>query len=270
MPLLDPDLARLWVAASSLADGLRRVVRVAGGGGDDGEHHTVPTLVAALAGVVRVELPGGRPLDLGAGEVALIVPGARHRHARLRSGSAGLFQGFMLGHSDIELMLPDRTWSLAIPEAPARGLLERACLPGCGERQRLAQVRDALAALAGSRASPLTPMPEAVKRMWLFLRRVRLSPISAAELLRASGLAPTRAHLLFRGYFHETPHRLLTRHRLDYACHLLASGAGSVAQVAAACGFRSRRHLTAAFRSAHGVSPRGWSGSAATQPAGSG
>jgi AraC-like DNA-binding protein len=93
--------------------------------------------------------------------------------------------------------------------------------------------------------------------MWLYLRRERLAPIRAADVLRASGLKPTRAHVLFSGYFSETPHRMLTRHRLEYACHLLAGGDG-VGAVAAQCGFRSRRQFTAAFRAAFAVSPRGW------------
>ena len=96
-------------------------------------------------------------------------------------------------------------------------------------------------------------MPPAVERMWLYLRRERLSPISAADVLRASGLRPTRAHLVFRAYFSETPHRMLTRHRLEYARHLLLMG-GKVAAVATACGFRTRAHLTAAFRQEHGAS----------------
>lgn len=265
MALLDPDLARLWVAAGALPRELRRVVLVAGGRGDEGDTHTVPTLVAALAGVVRIERPGGRPLDLAAGEAALIAPGTRHRHAPLRAGCAGYSQGFMLGRSDIELAVPGRTWLLAIPELPARTLLERACLPASGERERLGLVRDALAVLAVGSAQPVAPMPAAVERMWLFLRRERLSPITAADVLRASGLGPTRAHLLFRAYFAETPHQLLTRHRLEYARHLLARGEG-VAAVAAACGFRTRRHFTAAFRAMHRASPRQWQAQVAPEP----
>lgn len=252
--ITDPDLAHLWAAAGALGRDLRRVLLVERGGGE-GEHHTMPTVVACLAGVVRVERPGLKPVDLVAGEAALLAPGVRHVHAPLRAGSAQYAQGFMLGRSDIELARPGRRWLLAIPEQPARGLLERACRSP--ERGRAGLVRAALATLSAAPTSTLAPMPPAVEKMWLYLRRERLSPIHAADVLRASGLRPTRAHLVFHAYFAETPHRLLLRHRLEYARHLLLAG-GAVGEVAAACGFRTRAHLTAAFRQEHGVSPRAW------------
>lgn len=253
--VLDTDLAHLWVAACSLGRDLRRAVLVDRGSASEGQHHTMPTIVACLAGVVRIERPGLRPVDLAAGEAAVIAPGIRHVHAPLRAGSAQYAQGFMLGRSDIELATGGRSWLLAIPENPARTLAERACR--CPERERAGLLRDALSALTGAPACTIAPMPPAVERMWLYLRRERLSPISASDVLRASGLRPTRAHLVFRAYFSETPHRMLIRHRLEYARHLLLAG-GAIGEVAAACGFRTRAHLTAAFRQEHGASPRAW------------
>lgn len=253
--VLDTDLAHLWVAACSLGRDLRRAILVERGSPSDGEHHTLPTIVACLAGVVRIERPGLKPVDLAAGEAALLAPGVRHVHAPLRPGSAQYAQGFMLGRSDIELSTSGRSWLLAIPEHPARSLCERACR--CPDRERAGLLRDALGALTGAPACMIAPMPPAVERMWLYLRRERLSPISAADVLRASGLRPTRAHLVFRAYFAETPHRMLIRHRLEYARHLLQTGA-AVGEVATACGFRTRAHLTAAFRHEHGLSPRAW------------
>jgi AraC-like DNA-binding protein len=256
--VLNGRIVQLWFTAANLATRLTSVGLIGGGAAhprrEPGESHTVPTLVACLQGVVRVE-SGGRPFDLQAGEAVLIAPGAWHRHAPLKGGSASLGQGFMLGRSDMELSVPGQAWWLAIPEQPSRDLLTRAC--AAGARERLALVRGALAGLGEESARPVTPMPEAVQRMWLYLRRERLAPIRAADVLRASGLGPTRAHVLFSGYFAETPHRMLTRHRLEYACHLLATG-GEVGAVAARCGFRSRRQFTAAFRTAFAVSPRAW------------
>lgn len=253
--LLDAEVARLWVAAADLARTLVRVELVAAGRAEAGwEVHVVPTLIACLAGVIRLERPRRAPLDLRPGEAALIAPGAAHRHAPLRRGSAALGQGFMLGRSDIELIAPARTWWLAIAEEPARARLERACRDAGG---RLALVRQAVDGIGTATAQSVAPMSAAVERMWLFLRRERLSPITVADVLRASGLARTRAHQVFRAYFGETPHRLLTGHRLEYARHLLAQGRG-VAEVAQTCGFRNRRHLTAAFRATHGLPPRGW------------
>lgn len=255
---LNGRIVQLWLAATRLSSTLTAVALIGGGASparrDSGETHTVPTLIACLVGVVRVECLGA-PVDLHAGEAALIAPGAWHRHAPLKAGSASLGQGFMLGRSDMELSVPGQAFWLAIPEQPSRTLLTRAC--AAGARERLALVREALAGLGDESARPVTPMPAAVQRMWLYLRRERLAPIRAADVLRASGLGPTRAHVLFTGYFAETPHRMLTRHRLEYACHLLAGGAG-VGEVAGQCGFRSRRQFTAAFRAAFAQSPRQW------------
>lgn len=255
---LNARIVHLWLAAARLAATVTSVGLISGPAihprGEAGETHTAPTLMAGLEGVVRVECIG-KPFDLHAGEAVLIAPGAWHRHAPLRTGSASLGQGFMLGRSDMELSVSGQAWWLAIPEHPSRGLLARAC--AAGARERLALVREALAGLADESARAVTPMPAAVQRMWLYLRRERLAPIRAADVLRASGLKPTRAHVLFSGYFAETPHRLLTRHRLEYACHLLTAGE-AIGRVAKQCGFRSRRQFTAAFRAAFAASPRAW------------
>lgn len=249
--LLDPALARLWFAASRLDRTLASVaVAPATGRGPD-EQHTVPTLVVGLEGVVRVGLARA-PVDLHPGEALLLPPGARHEHIPLRAGSAALGMGFMLGRADVEVATAAGTWILTIAEQPARRLVEEACRAPAPDRLRL--VREALGALAVEPARPLAPMPDPVRRMWLYLRRERLSPIGAGDVLRASGLGPTRANALFRSWFGETPLRMLRRHRLDYARHLIADGT-PVAAAAAACGFRSRRHLTAACRTVHGRPP---------------
>lgn len=255
---LNGRIIQLWLAAARLSTTLTAVGLIDGAAvhprRETGETHTVPTLIACLTGVVRVECIG-KPVDLHAGEATLIAPGAWHRHAQLKAGSASLGQGFMLGRSDMELSVPGQAWWLAIPEQPSRDLLTRAC--AASARERLALVRESLAGLGDESARPVMPMPAAVQKMWLYLRRERLAPIRAADVLRASGLKPTRAHLLFSGYFSETPHRMLTRHRLEYACHLLTAGE-AVGEVAERCGFRSRRQFTAAFRTAFAQSPRTW------------
>ncbi len=253
--VIDRDVARLWMAACRLATDLRQVQRAAPGtAGAAADAHTVPTLVVCLEGVVRVMLPR-RNHDLQPGTAVLVPPGCHHAHAPLRRGSAQLALGFMLGRCDIELSTPERTWWLTIAEQPAHRLLERACHQPAGAV--LALVREALQGLAGEAAKPVAPMPEAVERMWVYLRRERLSPITAEAVLRASGLGLTRAHLLFHAWFGETPHRLLQHHRLEYARHLLAEGQ-TVGAVATACGFRSRRQFTAAFSAVYGMPPSAW------------
>lgn len=251
--MLDPMLVRQWIAACSQAQALRSVAVAAKSRRrmPDGEQHTVATLAVCLHGVVRVQLADGNR-DLGVGQALLIPPGIPHAHAPLRNGSACLGMGFMLDVADIDIAVPGANWLLTIPEHPARSLVERASVAAAAERLRL--VRLALAELSLASAKPLAPMPEPTRRMWMYLRRERLSPIRAGDVLRASGLAPTRAKQLFKAWFGVTPLRLLRRHRLELASHLLAQGA-SVAAAAAASGFRSRRHLTASCRAVHGRPP---------------
>lgn len=249
--LLDPNLARQWFNACRLSQSLRTVALAPTGLRGDGEQHTVPTLAVCLHGVVRVRLAQGQ-VDLQADEALLLPPGVPHEHERLRAGSVFLGVGFMLDFADIEIALGQDTWLLTIAEQPARRLAERACRAATPERLRL--VRELFAELTVEHARPLAPMPEPTRRMWMYLRRERLSPISVRDVLRASGLAPTRAKLLFNAWFGMTPLRLLRQHRLEYARHLIASGS-SVTAAAAASGFRSRRHLTATCRTVHGVPP---------------
>lgn len=251
--LLDPRLARQWFNACRLNQSLRSVALASAGrrGSSDGEQHTVTTLMVCLQGVVRVRLPYGHH-DLGAEEAIVLPPGVAHEHDPLRPGSASLGMGFMLDYADIEIAIGDSSWLLTIAEQPTRRLIEAACQANASERLHL--VRAALAELTGETARPLAPMPEPTRRMWMYLRRERLSPISTRDVLRASGLGPTRAKALFKAWFGMTPLRLLQRHRLEYARHLMAQGT-PVAEAAAASGFRNRRHLTATCRTVHGLPP---------------
>ena len=249
--LLDPNLVRQWLTACRLSQSLRAVALAPTRLHGEGEHHTVPTLAVCLQGVVRVRLAQGQ-VDLQADEALLLPPGVPHEHERLRAGSVFLGVGFMLDFADIEIALGLDSWILTIAEQPARRLAERACRAAAPERLRL--VRELFDELAVERARPLAPMPEPTRRMWMYLRRERLSPINVRDVLNASGLAPTRAKLLFNAWFGMTPLRLLRQHRLEYARHLMASGS-SVTEAATASGFRSRRHLTATCRTVHGVPP---------------
>lgn len=251
--VLDLRLAQQWFNACRLGQSLRSVALAPAGGRepDGAERHTVPTIEICLQGVLRIELARGHH-DLAAHEALLLPPGVGHVHVPPRPGSAAFGMGFMLDLADIELRIAASSWLLTIPEQPARRLVEAALRADAATRLRL--VREALAGLDGESARPLAPMPEPTRRMWMYLRRERLSPIGTRDVLRASGLQPTRAKQLFRAWFGMTPLRLLRRHRLEYARHLIAQGA-SVTTAAAASGFRSRRHFTAACRTVHGVPP---------------
>ena len=66
-----------------------------------------------------------------------------------------------------------------------------------------------------------------------------------------------RFHFLrtFRRATGVTPHRYVTRARLELAAELLRATGQSVVQVALACGYRSTSQFGAAFRRAYGVTP---------------
>jgi AraC-like DNA-binding protein len=250
---LDPSFAMHWHHACQLSETLRAVTVASARTGrlPDAEFHLVPTLVACLKGAVRVELPRGH-VDLAVDEALLLPLGIKHRHAPLRAGSVAFGLGFMLDRADIGLHIGEDIWVATIPEQPARGHLEAACSADAAERLRL--TCQALGQMQVDVIKPQAPMPEPTYRMWMYLRRERMSPISTRDVLRASGLGLTQAYTLFRAWFGTTPLHLLRQYRLDYARHLITQGQ-SVSAAAHASGFRSRRHLTAACQKVYGLPP---------------
>lgn len=250
---LDPRFSMHWYHACQLHQSLRTVVLANKSVGrlPDGEMHLVPTLVACLNGTVRVELPRGH-VDLVADEALLLPMGVMHRHTPLRAGSTAFGMGFMLDRADVGVHIGKDIWVATIPEQPARADLELACQADAEQRLRL--TRSVLSQLNIEVIRPWAPMPAPTYRMWMYLRRERLSPITTRDVLRASGLGLTQAYALFRAWFKTTPLDLLRKYRIDYARFLIAQGQ-SISQAANASGFRNRRHLTAACRKVHGVPP---------------
>lgn len=60
---------------------------------------------------------------------------------------------------------------------------------------------------------------------------------------------------MFREETGETPHRYLTRRRIEHACTELRRGAASVTEIALASGYRSTSQFSRAFLREVGVSP---------------
>jgi AraC family transcriptional regulator len=81
-------------------------------------------------------------------------------------------------------------------------------------------------------------------------------PILLDDIAREACLSPYHFHRTFSQVFHETPHRYLTRHRLERACHLLRQTDRSVTEVCFECGFESLGSFSSLFRRRFGVSPR--------------
>ena len=76
----------------------------------------------------------------------------------------------------------------------------------------------------------------------------------------AAAVAQSRGnlHRRLREQQGETPSELIRRMRLERAAELLDAGAGSVAEVAYAVGFKSVAHFSNAFQALHGTRPSGW------------
>jgi len=80
-------------------------------------------------------------------------------------------------------------------------------------------------------------------------------PLSIAAMASAACLSPFHFHRLFAAYLGETPHRYLTRLRLERAAALLRGSDREVVEVANACGFSSAGSFTSLFARTFGAPP---------------
>lgn len=209
--------------------------------------------------MIRLLHQGGGT-DLGPGEALLIGPGAWHAHVPARRGTILYEQG-----------LVDRrvVWSLhdarnfggqfAIPLHPASALLDRLLAEGEAEARcrQLSQLID----ITMETIAELPMWEASLREMWNTAWRGLGQPITAAEVLAASGLSARHAHRCFVGHFGETPKQLILRCRLELAKAHLRRGAG-IAVAATAAGFGNRGDLTRNWRRRYGSPPRSWDGKA--------
>jgi AraC family transcriptional regulator len=117
---------------------------------------------------------------------------------------------------------------------------------------------------AMERAAGRLPAVRASTRQELFRRVLRgrdylLSQagerVTLAAAARAACLSPYHFHRAFTQAFGTTPHRALSRHRLERAAKMLAQGE-SVTQVCLASGFESLGSFSSLFHRHYGMSPR--------------
>jgi AraC-like DNA-binding protein/quercetin dioxygenase-like cupin family protein len=258
-PIFDPQVLRLWALLRDIPARIGRVHRIGAARSRawEGEchAHTTPTWVVCLEGVLRIETGATSALDLNVGDAAVIAAGAWHHHSGLVRGAASYGQGFMLGASDVRMATRERGWWMTVPLQPSRELIAAMLVAAEARRSRLA--RELLAHVTDTCATPVEPMSPPVRRMWSFLCTHRHRPVSAADVVQASGLGLSRAHALFKGYFRETPKQALLRSRLELARQLLAEGV-MIADIAARSGFRGRADFTRSFRRAFGHPPSRW------------
>jgi AraC-like DNA-binding protein len=79
--------------------------------------------------------------------------------------------------------------------------------------------------------------------------------LSREEVARAAGLSPSHFSHLMRAKTGWSFTELLTRLRIDRACHLLAQADQPLAQIAQACGFGDQSYFTRVFRKRTGQTP---------------
>ncbi len=81
------------------------------------------------------------------------------------------------------------------------------------------------------------------------------SPLTVSEIARTACLSPFHFHRLFAAAYGETPHRYITRLRLERAAALLHGSERGVADVALDCGFESVGSFTTLFTRRFGTPP---------------
>lgn len=88
-----------------------------------------------------------------------------------------------------------------------------------------------------------------------FLLSCASQPIQLKDMAGAACLSPFHFHRAFKRVFGETPHRCLTRNRLQLAAKLLRQTDLSVTEICLSTGFESLASFSSLFRSEYGVSP---------------
>lgn len=239
---------------AAMSERLRRVERWnARDCPETGDHlHAIPTLVVCLQGAARVEGGPRGHHDLRAGDALAIPPATRHRHSPLRGNAQILDLGFVADLCDFEIAGDGlRIWGRA-PRDPYRGWCDR-LLRSASAEERLELARRLCRQLATERLASMRYPHPAIDRMCHVLWRFAPG-ITAATLIRASGLRASQAHAVFRAFFGESPKQAILGLRLGMARQLLAEGA-SVTEAAAKAGFRRRADLTRAWRTRFGLAP---------------
>lgn len=112
-----------------------------------------------------------------------------------------------------------------------------------------------IARLPALRTSTRLELYRRVLRGRDFLLSSLSEPICLKEMAGAACLSPFHFHRSFTRVFGETPHRYLTRERLQRAAKLLRQTDSSVTEVCLASGFESVASFSDLFRRHYGVPP---------------
>jgi AraC-like DNA-binding protein len=249
------EVAHWWQVLAGLR--LRRLVvldrLVPWWDGQEVRRHSIPEVVVVLEGAARLETGLRQHQDLEHGDVVLVQPWVWFDQPRPTHGAV-LNLGWSHAQGVVQISTRRDFWEGALPRALVEDAVPSAA--GAQGEARRSAIAGLLAAVARAAVRP-APMDPALRRMCEVMWRHRTKPITATQVLAASGLGRTAAYALFGVWFGLPPKRLLLAQRLDLARRLLAEG-DAVTAVARECGFRSRREFTRRFRLVHGHPPTVW------------
>ncbi len=206
--------------------------------------HTVPTLVACLAGQMRVE--GREVLDLQPGDLLLIEPGCWHRHLPYKAGVERFAMGFMAGRCD--MMLGDHQGVLwgAVEEQPYRTLID-ALMDETRVAERLRLVDEIISTLAHEQVVKVDWIEPGVHQMAVWLWRHLHERLDSQTIITRGGFCRRTGFRLFKRFFGRSPKQELQAQRIVLARHLLHRGY-SVAECARRSGFASVSDVNQALR----------------------
>ena len=221
--------------------------------------HPVPTFVLCLAGKLRVQKRAyaqkTENLDLAAGEALVIAPSVCHEHVVLRGDYTALQMGFLRQSSDYWLYSRNSRMLGRVPAEPYRQLMEGLLL--CSVDERATQLSGLLQVFLDEQRHVQEGVPPALEAMQLYLQANAHLPISADDIVHASGLQHAQAYAIFCRYYEAPPFQVLQQRRVDIAQAHLRAGLG-IQEVALCSGFTSTRNFTRAFQRVHGESVQSW------------
>lgn len=206
--------------------------------------HSVPTLVACLAGQMRVE--GREVLDLQAGDFLLIEPGCWHRHLPYKAGVVRFALGFMAGRCD--MMLGDHQGILwgAVDEQPYRRLIDE-LMDETRVAERLRLVDELIASLAREQVIKVDWIEPGVHKMAIWLWHHLHERLDSQAIIARGGFSRRTGFRLFKQFFGRSPQQEILAQRLALAQHLLRRGF-TLAECARRSGFISAAAASQALR----------------------
>lgn len=174
---------------------------------------------------MRVETGPQSSLDIAAGEVVIVPPGALHLHHHQRLPHAALEIGHYPGYVDVTQRSTGHAATMAMPLGDTDRLLHRLACTG-DPAGRTALLRTLFRRIAAARLTPVRRPPAVqrmLERMWW---QSHLPTLQVSAAMAASGLGATRARDLFRACIGLAPKAYLTRFRLGIALGLIDGGWG--------------------------------------------